>query len=67
MPMTTEQLHTVLQAIYSEFVTVRYDDPLEGGVVTKTMYSNNVPSTCMRVTEDGQELWDEISFPLIER
>ena len=67
MPMETADLKIVLNAINPEFVTVRYDDPLQGGVVTKTMYSNNVPATCLQVYEDGTEMWNEITFPLIER
>ena len=67
LPLTTERIKTLLNAIQPEFVTVTYDDPYYGGVVTRTMYSNNIPATCLTVYDDGTELWDGVSFPLIEQ
>lgn len=61
-PLTTAEASVVLRAILPEYVTVTYDDPMEGTVVTRTMYSNNNPATCQR---DG--LWGGITFPLVER
>lgn len=66
MPLKSSQISKLLQAIYPEFVTVEYDDPMLGRV-SKTMYSNNRPATCIIGYENGEDLWDEISFPLIER
>jgi len=63
--MTKNELSVILNAIYPVNVSVTYDDPREGRV-TKTMYSNNNPAVCFCVNTDGVEIWDSISFPLIE-
>ena len=66
-PLTDSQASIVLNAIYPEYVTVRYTDP-QDGVVTKTMYSNNNPASFLLNREGSLEaLWDGITFPLIER
>lgn len=64
-PMTTEECRIVLQAIRPEYVTVRYLDPMEGEVVTKKMYSSNVPATFLMTRPDGTEWWTGITFPLV--
>jgi len=68
-PLTLEQVRTLLNLIYPEFVTVMYDDPMEG-IVTKVMYSNNNGAQFLKKQPDeigGAEYWDNITFPLIER
>ena len=68
-PLTLEQVRTLLNLIYPEFVTVMYDDPMEG-IVTKVMYSNNNGAQFLKKQPDeigGAEYWDNIPFPLIER
>ena len=37
------------------------------GSVTKTMYSNNIPTICATVYDDGSARWEGLEFPLIER
>lgn len=64
--LTTSEAAVVLQAIYPEYVTVMYDDPQQGAVVSKNMYSNNNPATFAQVQTDGSYLWEDIAFPLIE-
>jgi hypothetical protein len=59
------ELATVLNLIYPEYITVRYDDPMLGNVVKK-MYSNNNPASYCILKPDGTEYWSEITFPLIE-
>ena len=56
----------VVSAIKPEFVTVRYFDPQDGSV-TRTMYSNNIPTICATVNPDGTAIWKGLTFPLIER
>lgn len=63
LPLSSENAMTVLNAIYPEYVTVEYLDPMYG-LVTKTMYSNNNPATYINTTTDK---WEGITFPLIER
>lgn len=65
-PLTATELSTVLNAIYPEYVTVAYTDPMSGSV-TKTMYSNNNPASFLLIQSDGTELWTGVSFPLVER
>ena len=67
IPMTTEQISMVMKLIEPVFVTVQYLSPREGKVVTKTMYSNNVPITYELEKKDGREYWSSIEFPLVER
>ena len=63
LPLSSEDAATVLNAIYPEYVQVEYIDPMYGYSI-KTMYSNNTPATYINTTTD---LWDGITFPLIER
>ena len=65
-PLKSSEAMTVLRAILPEYVTVRYIDPQDGSV-TKTMYSNNIPTLCSQVYPDGTCLWTGLTFPLIER
>ena len=66
-PLKSAEAMMVLTAIEPEFVTVRYIDPRDGSV-TRTMYSNNIPTICAQVDpETGTALWTGLEFPLIER
>ena len=65
-PLTSDEATVVLRAILPEYVTVRYIDPQDGSV-TRTMYSNNIPTICAAVNPDGTAVWKGLSFPLIER
>ena len=56
----------VLNAILPQYVTVQYTDPMYG-VVTKTMYANNNPANYRIKKRNGEEYWEGITFPLIER
>ncbi|MBQ8797233.1 MAG: hypothetical protein IJZ56_03445 [Oscillospiraceae bacterium] len=63
LPLSSADAAVVLNAIYPEYVEVEYTDPMYG-LVYKTMYSNNTPATYINTTTD---LWEGITFPLIER
>ena len=65
-PLKSAEAMAVLGAIKPEFVTVRYIDPQDGSV-TRTMYSNNIPTICATVNPDGTAVWKGLTFPLIER
>ena len=65
-PLQSSEIMVVLGAIMPEYVTVRYIDP-QDGAVTKTMYSNNIPTICATVNSDGTAVWKGLTFPLIER
>ena len=66
-PLKASELHTVQAVLYPEYLTVTYYDPLAGGNVTKTMYTNNLPAGFLMRKPDGTEWWDGVTFPLIER
>jgi len=65
-PLYARELMVLLNLIYPEYVTVTYDDPMEGSV-TKIMYSNNNPAAYQGMNKDGREVWTGVTFPLIER
>lgn len=80
-PLKTDELRTLLNLIYPEFVTVVYEDPMQG-LVSKTMYANNnkaqfhqkyepEETDCQWICgkDPGQpyERWFNITFPLVER
>lgn len=65
--LKSEEVHKVLSAILPEYVSVTYYDPQEGGVVSKTMYSNNNPATFQIRQKDGTVWWSGVTFPLIEQ
>lgn len=67
MSLESYKLAPILQAIYPEFVQVKYLDPQEGTYVEKTMYSNNNPASFATVHSDGKAFWSEITFPLVEK
>ena len=64
--LNESQLNTLLTALYPQYVSVTYDDPLFG-TVTKEMYSNNNTAILTNIDTNGRKRWNSISFPLIER
>lgn len=66
-PLKLAEASVVLSTILPEFVTVEYTDPMEGTVVTRTMYANNNPASFCIQHKNGDEWWDGISFPLVEK
>lgn len=66
IPMNDSQIRTLLNLIYPEYVSVHYIDPQYGERMVQ-FYSNNVPATVCYQDTDGNILFDEVSFPLVER
>jgi hypothetical protein len=65
--LNREEVRTLLNLLMPEFVFVTYDDPMDG-VVTRTMYANNNEAKFLRsLDNDSDELWDNGTFPLVER
>ena len=64
--LTGSEARIVLNAIYPEYVTVQYDDPQSGNLISKVMYCSNCPAA-FSMTRNGIEYWSGISFTLIER
>ena len=69
--LSTADMKTVQQAIYPQWVEVEFLDPLEGAVITRTFYSNNVACTAARqhTLKSGEQVvkWRGFTFPLIEQ
>lgn len=69
--LTTAQMKIVQQAIYPQWISVEFLDPLEGAVITRTFYSNNVACTAAKqhtLQSGAKEVkWRGFSFPLIEQ
>lgn len=66
--LTTSQLHTLLQLISPEWVTLTCFD-LQRGETSYRVYSNNysVETEASGLTNiEGEILWMEFTFPLIE-
>ena len=66
--MKTGEVRALLQAIMPEYVDITTDTvPWYEGLVTMTMYSNNVGATVLTEYTDGERDYGDVTFPLIER
>lgn len=65
--MTTAEVSVVLGLISTEYVTVRYLRPKTNSVVQKTMYVGDRTASYLIDKGSKGELWDGLSFSLIER
>ena len=66
VPLEQTVSQRLLNLIFPEYVVVHYLDPREGERNVQ-FYSNNVPVTFNSQATDGSYLWDDLSFPLVER
>lgn len=65
--LTLAEARMLLNLLMPEFVTVTYDDPMDG-FVNRTMYANNNGAQFLFARDnDTKEWWDNVSFPLVER
>lgn len=65
--LTLSEVRMLLNLLMPEFVSVTYDDPMDG-LVTRTMYANNNGAQFLMVkNNDTEEYWDNVTFPLVER
>ena len=66
--MDKADAEAVMQAIMPEFITVVTDSiPWASGTQTLTMYSNNIAAKCLTEYSDGNKLYGDVEFPLVER
>ena len=65
-PLTSDQVMLIRQALASEYITVRYIDPVSGQT-QKTMYLGNMSMGESIIRPDGTALWKNFTFHLIER
>lgn len=66
IPMKTQDIQGVLQALQPEFITVEYQDPLFGDRSVH-MYAGNITSNLELVFDANTQTWGEFTVPLIER
>lgn len=65
--LTLPEARMLLNLLMPEFVSVTYDDPMDG-LVTRTMYANNNGAQFLFARDnDTKEWWDNVTFPLVER
>ena len=67
VPLTQTQLSQILTLIAPEWVTVTYTDLPTNTIQSGTFYSNNFSVSVLLRRKDGVELWDGLSFPLIQQ
>ena len=64
-PLYTDEVATINNLISAEYVTVQYEDP--SGTKSFVAYSNNNSYEYCFQQRNGNELWHNVSFPLIEQ
>lgn len=64
--LTPTEISAILTAIQDEFFTVEYPDPMTGSLQTKTFYVGD-RTTPMYSNINGEPLWENLSFNLIEK
>lgn len=67
VPLTQEQLSQILTLIEPEWVTVTYTDIQTNSLKTGKFYTNNFSASVLLRRKDGLEMWDGLSFPLIQQ
>ena len=65
-PLTSTEASTILTLIKPEWIWVKYLDVQTNTLLTKKMYSNNLPATYLML-KGTTEYWTGIAFPLIEQ
>lgn len=65
-PLTTAQLEDLLELLKDEYLTVTYDDPIQGYSI-HSMYAESLPAKMLMSRSGGSEYWSEISVTLKER
>lgn len=63
--LDTQSMMELNRALYPQFITVTFLDPIEG-IVTRSFYGSSVEATTQVVIE-GKTYWEGTSFSLIER
>lgn len=66
-PMTSALKDKIFDIVSKEYVNVRYNNTKSKDSWSATMYNSSRSATLAFVNSDGIEIWDEISFNLIER
>jgi hypothetical protein len=67
-PMSLADCKTLMNAVKDEFFSVKYLDPMDGGMATRTFYvgDRTVPSLTF-IDNMGGYYWKNVSFDLVEQ
>lgn len=67
-PLNTSEVSLILRLIDSSFFTIRYFDPQEAGLITKTFYCGDRTAPVYSWNEKYLEMmWQGLSVPFIEK
>ena len=67
LPMTSEKMSSLLQAVEDTFFTLNYPDALTGTTRSMTCYVGDRSAPIMRPDVSGAWLWGGLSMNFIER
>ena len=65
-PLSNSEISKILKAVKDVFFTVKYPDPEEGKIITKTFYTGDRTAPVLRV-RNGVPMWEGLSTNLVER
>lgn len=65
-PLSNSEISKILNAVSDVFFTVKYPDPVTGGMATKTFYTGDRTAPVLRV-KDGVVRWEGLKSNLIEK
>lgn len=66
LPMTDDEMKTVLQATSEKFFDITYPDPMTGANRQMTAYVGDRTSPIMRI-KNGRTTWDTMTVNIVER
>lgn len=65
--LSTQEVSAICNAVYPQYVQVRFLAPREGNVIERMFYVSTVPSAVIVDRGDGNgSVWDSFSFNMIE-
>lgn len=65
-PLHLEEVRILNNLLMPEYVTVQYDEPTYGRISIIAYSNNNTYEFCIQ-RENGDELWHNVNFPLIQK
>ncbi|GHV97900.1 hypothetical protein lacNasYZ03_11760 [Lactobacillus nasalidis] len=67
-PLTLKECSTLLNAVKDEFFTVKYLDPVDGAMATRTFYVGDRTTPALTFIDNlGGYFWKDVSFDLVEQ
>ena len=65
-PLSNSEISKILGALSDVFFTVKYPDPMVGGITTKTFYSGDRTAPVLKVI-NGVTRWEGLKTNLVEK